>query len=208
MTAKFFSLLPTAYHRYVDTFLNSNESSRLATTSQYFHASSKLPPTLPAKRQSLKKFLSHVVHGEHKQVQEILRHDIRLLLQRDTVTDCSGREFASISGFEYALWALDKHLWDDMLACLPVDEQDHLTEEDRGIVAELQRQYVQVKTQGVTYKLNGVSKTERHYDFAFINALQEQVKAQKAPGAKNWNDIDEHWRTVVGGGSGCVLCMW
>ena len=86
-----------------------------------------------------------------------------------------------------------------MLGCLPRDDTGHLTEESQKIVSQLQQQYVHVKTNGVTYRLHGVSKTEPHYDFAITHALQEQFDAQTAPGAKIWTDIDNHWRERVGG---------
>lgn len=198
MKAKFFTL-PLVLIRQVDTFLNSSDSSHLATTANYFHALSEQAPLPLSQRKPLKKFLKHVVHGEHEQVREMLRHDIRLLVQRDKMTDCSGRAFASISGFEYVLWALDKHLWDDMLACLPRDEEGHLTKVGLGIVEELRNQYIKVKTKGVTYGLNEMTETESHYDFSIISVLQEHVNAQNEPGDKNCADIDKHWCKFVGG---------
>lgn len=148
---------------------------------------------------TLRKFLHHVVRGEHAKMQNMLRANSDLLWQRGIVMDNSGREFGSISGFEYALWALDKHQWDDMLACLPRDKQGHLTESGRKIVEELLRQYEQIKTKGVTYRLNGEGKTESHYDFAIISVLQEQVNARNASGDKDWNAIEKHWCQCVGG---------
>lgn len=157
-----------------------------------------------ASRRPMQAFLQHVVRGEREAMLQSLKENPRLLVQRDSVTDSSGRAFDSISCFEYALWALDKHLWDDILDCLPLDETGHLTEERRRIVAELQGQYARVKTTGVTYTLNGMTKTESHYDFALIAALQEQVNAQNAPGVTNWNAIDKQWREGVGGAQ--LLC--
>ena len=96
MRDKFFERLPRALHREIDTHLNSSESTRLVSTSTYFKNISKLPPIPLETRKALKKLLNHVVHGEHQEVQEMLRDDIRLLVQRDTVTDCSGRKSISV----------------------------------------------------------------------------------------------------------------
>ena len=203
MKAKFFDNLPKVLNRVVDKYLNSSDSSHLARTSRTTHALSKLSPLPLSQRQPLRTFLGHVVQGEHGQIQTMLRQDIRLLIQRDNVKDYSGRAFDCISGFEYALWALDKHLWTDMLACLPKDEKGQLTEEGQAIVLELLHQYENVKTKGVRYQLNEMNKIESHYDFAIIDALQKQANAQNALGAnlatKNWDAADLQWRTGVGG---------
>jgi hypothetical protein len=39
------------------------------------------------------------------------------------VTDLSGREFQSITAFQYALWALDWHMWAMIQKYLPVEQQ-------------------------------------------------------------------------------------
>ncbi|WP_419420993.1 F-box protein [Legionella sp. D16C41] len=146
-------------------------------------------------RQLLQKFIHHVVRGEHEAVKVMLEKDINLLVKRDIVTDCSGRTFESISGFEYALWALDKHMWAMMLKCIPENE------EGRKVFAKLMALYNKVNTCGVTYKLNGKTVTEQHFDFnnTIIKALQTQVDSLTALGAKNWEAIDKQWREEVGG---------
>ena len=91
------------------------------------------------------KFLLHVVHGDYDIVQKMLEKDPSLLIRKGDVTDCSERTFLNISGFEYALWALDKHMWTKMLACLPQNE------EGQKIKQTLSEQYEIVKEQGVCY---------------------------------------------------------
>lgn len=194
---KFFNQLPEALQAAVSNSLPvAKDAAHLACSSRGMNILLQHPPAVPM---TVRKFLHHVVRGEHAQMQNMLRANINLLCQRGIVTDSSGREFGSISGFEYALWALDKFQWDDMLACLPRDNTGHLTEEGQKIATQLQQQYVHVKTRGVTYRFNGVTKTESHYDFAIINALKEQVATQTAPGEKNWTNIDKQWREGVGG---------
>lgn len=193
---EFFGKLPAMLKGSISGVLPTAEASGLSSSSREMNFLSRRPPAVPM---TLRKFLHLAVRGEHTQMQHMLRENIDLLWQRGIVTDYSGREFGAISGFEYALWALDKHQWDDMLACLPREKTGHLTAKGREIVEELQRQYVQVKTKGVTYRLNEMTETESHYDFSIINALQEQVNAQNAPGDKNWDAIDKHWCQFVGG---------
>ncbi|HGC5939889.1 TPA: F-box protein [Legionella pneumophila] len=145
-------------------------------------------------RKVLQKFLHHVVRGEHDAVKEILKKDINLIFKKDQVTDCSGRTFHFISGFEYALWALDKHMWIMMLDCIPKNE------DSKKVWAKLCSQYDHVETKGVTYKLNGAPITEKHFDFenTIIKELQTQVNSINAPGNKNWDAIDKQWREGVG----------
>jgi hypothetical protein len=144
---------------------------------------------------NVRKLLHHVVRGQHDAVQSLLTDDISLMFKRGKVTDCSGREFGNISGFEYALWALDKHMWAKMITCVPQNE------EGKRIFKILIAQYNKVNTDGVTYKLNGQTITEKHFDFnnTIIKELQTQVDSINAPGEKNWDAIDNQWREGVGG---------
>ncbi len=142
----------------------------------------------------VRKLLHHVTRGEHDAVKAMLKKDMSLIFKRGIVTDCSGREFESISAFEYALWALDKHMWAAMIACIPQNE------EGRRVFERLIAQYNKVNTDGVTYKLNGKTITEHHFDFnnTIIKELQTQVDSINAPGVKNWDAIDKQWREGVG----------
>lgn len=143
----------------------------------------------------VRKLLHHVTRGEHDAVKAMLKKDLSFFLKTGVVTDRSGREFENISGFEYALWALDKHMWAAMIACIPQNE------EGRKVFAKLIAQYNKVNTEGVTYKLNGKIITERHFDFktTIIKELQTQVDSIDTPGDKNWELIDIQWREGVGG---------
>ncbi len=128
----------------------------------------------------VRKFLHHVVRGNHEAVVMMLENNPYLILIRGQVKDLSGREFTNISGFEYCLWALDKHMWKKMLDCVPK------TEEGERIKAVLRTHYQKIKEHGVTYTLHGVTKdhmpettsrTENHFDFnsTIIKKLQEYI---------------------------------
>ncbi|KTD57802.1 hypothetical protein Lsan_2497 [Legionella santicrucis] len=143
----------------------------------------------------VRKLLHHVVRGKHDAVQLILIGDISLMVKRGKVTDCSGREFDNISGFEYALWALDKHMWAAMIERIPSNQ------EGKQVFARLIAQYNKVNTDGVTYRLNGKTITEKHFDFenTLIKELQTQVDSINAPGVKDWDAIAKQWREGIGG---------
>jgi hypothetical protein len=98
----------------------------------------------------VRKFLYYLVRGNHDVIQEMLLNDPWLLLQRGNVTDCSGRTFENISGFEYALWALDKHMWALMLDCLPINGGA-----SQQVLEQLRIQYNEfnTNTKKVTYRL-------------------------------------------------------
>ena len=142
----------------------------------------------------VRKLLHHVTRGEHDAVKAMLKKDKSLIFKRGIVTDCSGREFENISAFEYALWALDKHMWAAMIACIPQNE------EGRKVFERLIAQYNKVNTDGVTYKLNGETITEQHFDFnnTIIKELQTQIDLINEPGVKNWAAIDKQWIEGVG----------
>ncbi|KTD42505.1 hypothetical protein [Legionella quateirensis] len=168
--------------------LSNRDLVNLAQTSKYYLALFK--PVI-----DVRKLLHHVTRGEHDVVKAMLKQDISLIFKRGKVTDCSGREFENISGFEYALWALDKHMWATMIECIPSNE------EGKEVFAQLIAQYNKVNTDGVTYKLNGRTITEQHFDFenTIIKELQTQVDSLNALGEKKWDAIDKQWREGVGG---------
>ncbi|CEK10369.1 SidC homolog [Legionella hackeliae] len=167
--------------------LSNRDLVNFAQTSKYHLALFK--PVI-----DVRKLLHHVTRGEHDAVKAMLEKDMSLFFKRGVVTDCSGREFENISAFEYALWALDKHMWAAMIACIPQNE------EGRKVFARLIAQYNKVNTDGVSYKLNGKTITEQHFDFknTLIKELQTHEDLINAPEVKNSDVIDIQWREGVG----------
>jgi hypothetical protein len=139
--------------------------------------------------------LLHAVRGEHDAVRALLTKDISLLSKKSSVIDLSGRVFEYISPFEYALWALDSHMWNTMLKCVPENEQGHQVLKQLGV------HYKTLQIKKVTYRLNGTLITESHFNFqqTIIKELQTQMNLQNAPGNKNWDAINKQWREGVGG---------
>ncbi len=67
-------------------------------------------------------FLRLIAEGEQQKAEELLKKNRDLVLFPGNVTDLSGRTFESITGFQYAIWALDRHMWTMLLNYLTADE--------------------------------------------------------------------------------------
>ncbi len=141
-----------------------------------------------------RKILKAASTSDHDTVKSILKNNIDSFTQRGKITDSSGRTFENISGFEYALWALDKHLLTTMLQCLPRGN------EGKRIKKTLLEQYEKVQTQGVTYWLNGEKFTETHFNFesTILKALRTLV-GFFAPPTMNWKAAEKYWAPGLGG---------
>lgn len=67
-------------------------------------------------------FLLNVARGEQKLAESKLKKIPSLAMQYGAVTDFSNRTFKRITGFQYALWALDWHMWNMILRYLPLNK--------------------------------------------------------------------------------------
>lgn len=139
---------------------------------------------------NISQLLQYVVQGDDDSVRTILKNNWRLVLEKGKVTDNSHRTFEDITCFQYALWALDKHMWTLIMDCFPQEEQQRLYS-----------QYQKFKHEGVTYWLDGKKIIEKHFDFkrTIIDGLDAQKKFFDNPISSKWNNIVIHWKTVVGG---------
>lgn len=72
----------------------------------------------PAQRQA---FLNHVIAGEQHEAELMLQDNPVLALLSGTVIDHADRRFKNITGFQYAAWALDWHMWTMIKEYLPPD---------------------------------------------------------------------------------------
>ena len=70
----------------------------------------------------LDKFLKYIGFGEQNEAEEMIKTDRNLLLESGNLTDCSKRNFKKITAFQYALWALDFHMWQMILKYLAPEE--------------------------------------------------------------------------------------
>lgn len=123
--------------------------------------------------------LLHVAQGKQDEAEAMLKENPGLTLYKGTVTDYSNRMFKNITAFQYALWALDWHMWSMILNYLPVPEDDD--------AAKVQLEALE--SQGTAHG--------KHFDFRpLIMALEVYVKNCDA-----WNDQQcaQHWTKKVGG---------
>ena len=71
----------------------------------------------------LRQLLQYVAEGEQDKAEALIQTDKNLLLHAGTVKDLSGREFKPITAFQYALWAMDYHMWTMIQKYLPKEAQ-------------------------------------------------------------------------------------
>ncbi len=72
---------------------------------------------------TLNQLLQYVAEGEQDKAEALIQKNKNLLLNAGTVTDLSGREFKQITAFQYALWAMDWHMWTMIQKYLPKEAQ-------------------------------------------------------------------------------------
>jgi hypothetical protein len=65
------------------------------------------------------KFITFVAEGEQDKAETMLKSNPALALFSGDITDLSKRTFAGITGFQYAVWALDQHMWTMIRKYLP-----------------------------------------------------------------------------------------
>ena len=119
--------------------------------------------TLDAER--LKRLLKSVAAGEQEKAEIIIQLNRKLLLASGTVTDLSGRTFEGITAFQYALWAVDYHMWTMIKKYLPPEAQV--------------KQFIALETKGTKYG--------KHYD---IKPLTEALQTY-ANQYDSWDPIEE-----------------
>lgn len=73
-------------------------------------------------QQELAKFLHHVGYGEQDEAEKMLRAQPQLATFSGHLTDCASRDFEQITGFQYAIWALDYHMWTMIKKYLPIPQ--------------------------------------------------------------------------------------
>ena len=127
----------------------------------------------------LNTFLRLVAEGEQDQAENLLKKTPELSFPSASsdVTDLSGRIFKGITGFQYAVWALDWHMWTMLRKYIPL---------------EAQREQIQALSTG--------SWVQQHGRFAswqsLLNALQKAIDLYQS---ERWEEGDETWQKQVGG---------
>src|SRR3569833_2484129 len=105
----------------------------------------------------------------------MLKADPTLALQSGRVTDLSKRTFQHITGFQYALWALDWNMWLMLLKYIPRDE---------------------AQLQAMALEKNG---TEHGKHFEISQLLGVYQTCEKNYAAWSVKQCRTHWCKQVGG---------
>jgi len=158
-------------------YLEPSEAKTLAKASTPFFSTCK-------RQLVVLKLLRYVACGDQLNAEYMLKKDKSLLLCKGHMTDYSNRTFYNITAFQYALWALDRHMWDMLLRYMPHDKALLQLEEFES-------------SHGVEYrKSTSQIIREKHFDFKILlKALKEFASMI------NVNPIEKrktHWCTVVG----------
>ncbi|QBR83804.1 hypothetical protein E3983_05240 [Legionella israelensis] len=149
---------------------------------------------------NVRKFVHLVALGEENAAKAMLKTDIDLLLKKERVTDYSGRTFEKVSAFQYALWAMDSHMWQMMLECLQEAANEGKDGRVEEIRAKLLTHYKEVQDEGLNYTLNDEAHTrvegEHHFNFQpLLDALDTYVKNYHQWGREQ---REERWCRKVG----------
>jgi TPR repeat protein len=123
---------------------------------------------------ALGQLLKCVAEGEQNQAEALIKKDSKLLLAAGKVTDLSGRTFDNITAFQYALWAMDYHMWTMIQKYLPTEAQA--------------KQHTMLESKGTAHG--------KHFDLQpLLEALKTYVDKH---GTFFFNGV-KHWSKKVGG---------
>jgi hypothetical protein len=130
------------------------------------------------------KFLTFVAEGEQDKAEEMLsgnetkkvKGNPDLVLLSGTVTDLSGRTFTGITAFQYAVWALDWHMWTMLRKYMPF--------------ASAAKQAQSMET-GIWVKEHGLSASWQN----LIDAIQKYINLCNGASLKK---ATTQWKTQVG----------
>ena len=141
-------------------------------------------PVIKLDQKAVNQFVQHVALGQQDEAEAMLKQNPRLSLGQGTCTDHAGRTFKDITGFQYALWALDWHMWDMILPYLSSVDSDAAREQ-----FEHQESVTSASGHGARY----------HYQ-ELLDALQTYIDRFPALySASNWDELERLWIRGVGG---------
>jgi len=152
---------------------------------------SSLPQTLPTKAtpivnpQDLAKFLKHIGFGEQNEAEAMLKTNIALALAPSNFADCAKRQFNQVTGFQYAVWALDWYMWTMIKKYMPEEA--------------IKEQLIKLDKEGIAAKdpgANSYKKTKQVSWQNLIDALQKYIDNYQLWTAEQ---CQSHWCQQVGG---------
>lgn len=134
--------------------------------------------------------LDLIANGRQEEAEILLqKKGYFCLTHKTTVRDPADRNFEALTGFQYALWAGDFHMWTMLLKYLPhEDAASQLKElEEKGVAYEYPGTNDWIKVAG-----------EKHFDLSrLIKALENYVNNYKE--SEHWTDTYSKWTVAVGG---------
>jgi serine/threonine protein kinase len=171
---------------------NTNDFAQFLPLFASHRASEYSTPTITAPRVSasdLQTFLRLVAEGEQEQVEAMLKSNPNLALVPGDVTDLSKRTFNGITAFQYAVWALDWHMWTMIRKYLPYELA---REQGKGFATG-----AWVKKYGVdaTWILNNLLQAYETTDALCTQAVAARFYKDKQP----WSEANTAWIQQVGG---------
>ena len=109
--ATLLDLRQSQYAQLLEKVSNSIEhpSSPLLPPPPLLHSPTFISPRTT--QQELTKFLRHIGFGEQDEAEGMLKSNYNLAILYGDLTDCADRHFEKITGLQYAIWALDYHMW-------------------------------------------------------------------------------------------------
>lgn len=91
-------------------------------------------PLNASELKELQEFLQAVAEGEQDKAEAMLKKNPALALTPTDVTDLSKRTFKNITALQYALWALDWHMWTMLLKYIPPEAvTEQIAQSERGL---------------------------------------------------------------------------
>ena len=160
-----------------------------ASIQQHYPSYQQDEPEHVSSQGDVEKLLLHVARGEQDEAEAMLKikGNEFLLLHKGKVTDYSNRTFNSITAFQYALWALDWHMWKMLRTYLDVADPS---------AAARQLQDLESNGPGL-----GNADHGKHYDFTpLMQALKTYVDQFDALyAAQKYGDLQSLWIKGVGG---------
>jgi len=133
-----------------------------------------------AKAANLSTFLKLVAEGEQDEAEKLVKSNPKFALMSGNVTDLANRTFENITAFQYAVWALDWHMWTMIRKYIPTEK------------AKDQLQGMETSS---WVKRHGVSASWQN----LIDALQEFIDLVRRKGTQMWRGEESTWAYRVGG---------
>jgi len=126
--------------------------------------------------QDLDLFLKYIGFGEQDKAEAMLRKNPDLALWPGKLIDCAERQFKQITGFQYAVWALDWHMWNMVKKYMPEEE--------------IKKQLIMLETED-WIKEHGSQVSWKNLTDALSSYLVNYYKW-------NWDQREAHWCKQIG----------